>query len=62
MTTYKTFIRSATNWRQFASTRKLTQERGLSYETARERCAEYNGRRNAAQIRKGTAMEFTVDC
>ena len=57
--TYKTFLRSCTNWQEFSSARKITQDTGLSFEEARERCQEYNDNRNAAQIRKGTKMEFT---
>jgi TRAP-type uncharacterized transport system substrate-binding protein len=60
MTYYKTFIRSCRNWNQFAKARKITQETGLSYQTAKERCKEYNDNRNARQIRKGTMMEFTA--
>ena len=56
---YKTFLRSCTNWQEFASARKITQETGLSYEEAQRRCADYNDNRKPAQIRKGTKMEFT---
>lgn len=58
MNTHKTFLRSATNWNQFATARKVTQETGLSYEEAQERCKQYNDNRTARQIRKGTKMEF----
>ena len=61
MTTYKTFIRSCTNWQQFARARKITQERGLTYDQARDRCQQYNDNRNARQIRKGTKLEFTEE-
>jgi hypothetical protein len=57
--TYKTFLRSCTDWQSFAAARKITQDTGLSYEEARRRCEDYNANRNAAQIRKGTKMEFT---
>lgn len=59
METYKTFIRSATDWESFAKARKITQDTGLSYEKARERCEDYNKNRTARQIKKGTKMEFT---
>lgn len=58
---YKTFKRSCTNWKTFASARKITVETGLTYEQARERCNEYNNNRAPAQIRKGTKMEFTEE-
>ena len=56
--TYRTFKRSCRNWTEFASARKMTEDRGLSYEQARERCEEFNRNRTSAQIRKGTKMEF----
>jgi TRAP-type uncharacterized transport system substrate-binding protein len=58
-TYYKTFKRSATNWKTFASARKITEETGLTYEQARQRCEDFNNSRTAAQIRKGTKLEFT---
>lgn len=60
-TTYKTFLRSCTNWKKFFSARKITQDTGLSYEDARRRCEEYNAARNSRQIAKGTKMEFTAE-
>ena len=59
--TYKTFIRSCTNWQTFAKGRKMTQDTGLDYDTAKSRCAEYNKDRTPRQIRKGTMMEFTAE-
>ena len=56
--TYRTFKRSARNWEEFASARKITDETGLTYEEARERCQEYNENRTAEQERKGTKLEF----
>lgn len=60
MTYYKTFIRSCHNWQTFAKSRKMTQETGLTYEQARQRCLIYNIDRSPRQIRKGTMMEFTA--
>lgn len=57
---YTTFKRSATNFRQFGSARKITEETGLTYEQAKQRCEEYNANRTPAQIRKGTRLEFTA--
>lgn len=57
--TYKTFIRSCTDWKSFAKARKITQDTGLSYHDAQRRCEDYNANRTAAQLRKGTKMEFT---
>lgn len=55
---YRTFKRSATNWQQFGSARKITDERGLTCEEARQRCRDYNSNLTARQIRKGTKLEF----
>ena len=55
---YRTFKRSATNWKTFASARKITEETGLTYEQAQERCQQYNNNRTSAQVRNGTKMEF----
>ena len=59
MASYKTFLRSATNFKSFASARKITQDTGLTYEEARRACEQFNASRTARQIRKGTKMEFT---
>ncbi len=56
--TYRTFLRSCTNWEEFSSAPKRVQERGLDVEAARQRCREYNSSRTAAQVKKGTKMEF----
>lgn len=61
MTYYKTFKRSCTNWKQFGSGRKITEETGLTYDQARQRCEEFNKNRNSRQIRKGTMLEFTAE-
>lgn len=58
MQTYRTFKRSARSFEEFARARKITEERGLTYEQARQRCQEYNDNRTAAQIHKGTKLEF----
>lgn len=56
--TYETFLRSCTDWKSFASARKITQDTGLTYEEAQRRCADYNDNRTSRQIAKGTKMEF----
>ncbi len=58
MSTYRTFKRSATNFDQFSTARKITVERGLTREQAVEQCQRFNDNRTPAQLRKGTAMEF----
>ena len=58
---YKTFKRSATNWQEFASARKITVDTGLTYDEAYEACQEYNDNRTPEQIRKGTKLEFTEE-
>lgn len=55
---YRTFIRSCNNWQQFGSARKMTVDRDLDYNTARDRCQEYKNNRTSRQIKKGTMMEF----
>lgn len=60
MTYYKTFKRSCNNWQQFGSARKTTEETGLTYEQARQRCEDFNKNRSAAQKRRGTMLEFTA--
>jgi hypothetical protein len=61
MATYKTFKRSATGWESFSSARKITVDRGLTYDEARRSCENFNKNRTAAQIRKGTKLEFTQE-
>ena len=61
MATYKTFIRSARNFRELATARKKTVRTGLSYEQAFADCEAYNNNRDPSQIRAGTKMEFTRD-
>lgn len=58
---YKTFKRSCTNWKEFGSARKITEETGLTYEQAVQRCEAYNVNRIPAQIRTGTKLEFTKE-
>ena len=61
MDTYKTFIRSCTTWRTFAKARKRTVDTRLSYDEARRICERFNSGRTAAQVRRGTMMEFTKE-
>ena len=56
---YKTFKRSATNWSEFVSARKITVDTGLTEEEALKRCKAYNDNRTSAQVRKGTKLEYT---
>lgn len=55
---YRTFKRSARNWREFGRARKVTESRGLTYEQAREECERYNDNRTARQVARGTKLEF----
>jgi hypothetical protein len=55
---YRTFKRSATDWKSFANARKMTVDTHLSYAEALAACEAYNNNRTAAQIRKGTKLEF----
>ena len=55
---YYTFKRSCRNWQEFSAARKITDETGLTCNEARRRCEEFNRTRTAAQIRRGTKLEF----
>lgn len=55
---YRTFIRSCTNWTEFANSPKVTQETGLTLQEARERCKEFNDNLTDEEKEKGTKMEF----
>ena len=61
MSTYYTFKRSATNWREFASAEKITVDTGLSWAEAREACEEFNANRSDSEIEAGTKLEFTEE-
>lgn len=55
---YRTFKRSAKNWREFSSARKITYDTGLTWEEALRQCEKFNANLTPAQRRKGTRMEF----
>jgi hypothetical protein len=57
--TYKTFVRSASNWSEFSSAKKHVQDTGLTYDEAKRACAAYNA--NLTPSEKGTKMEFTAE-
>jgi len=59
--TYRTFIRSARNWQEFARGRKTTVNRGLTWSEASRACKAYNKDRDSRQIAKGTMMEFEAE-
>lgn len=61
MQTYRTFKRSCTDWKTFASARKTTVDRGLTYDEARRACQRFNENRTPAQVRKGTKLEFEAE-
>lgn len=56
---YTTFLRSARNFREFASAPKIIQETDLTYSEARDKCAEFKKNRTESQIEAGTLLEFT---
>ena len=56
---YKTFKRSATDWRQYSGGRKTTVATGLTYQQAKDACDSFNTARTPAQKRQGTMLEFT---
>jgi hypothetical protein len=55
---FRTFKRSATNWRQFATARKITVDTHLTEAEAQAQCREYNDNRTPTQRRRGTKMEY----
>ncbi len=55
---YRTFLRCAKNWHEFANAEKLEQETGLTFSEAREACTEYNSNRTETEIECGCKMEF----
>lgn len=56
--TYRTFKRSAKNWKEFFHARKITVDRGLTAEEALKQCEQFNLNRTSAQRNKGTKLEF----
>lgn len=58
MPTYRTFLRSARSFEEFASAEKIEQETGLTYSEAQKACAEFNANRSEAEIEAGTKLEF----
>lgn len=58
MSTYRTFKRSCRNWQEFSKARKLTVDRGLTYDEAKRQCECNNEGLTSAQKRKGTKFEF----
>jgi hypothetical protein len=60
MPTYKTFIRTANNFDQFAKARKRTVDTGLTLDEAVRQCCNFNDKaRTVTQISRGTKMEFS---
>lgn len=59
--TYRTFKRSARNFREFANRRKRTVDRGLTYDEARRACENYNKELTSNEKTRGTMMEFEVE-
>lgn len=57
--TYYVFKRSARNFDEFATARKITMHQGpLTYTEAQRYCREWNANRTPAQISAGTKAEF----
>lgn len=55
---YKTFIRTCATWREFASARKRTVDRGLTFDEALRACDRYNAELSEADRERGKRMEF----
>lgn len=58
MQTYRTFLRSARNWHEFANAEKIEVDTNLSIDEARDACEEYNSNRSESEIEAGTKLEF----
>lgn len=56
--TYRTFLRSARNFEEFASAEKIEQETGLTIGEARDECEVFNSALTSSQLERGTKMEF----
>jgi len=56
---YLVFKRSARNFEELASARKIKIRKIETLEEARQFCKEFNENRTKAQIARGTKMEFT---
>ncbi len=57
---YVTFLRSARNFREFATAEKIVQETDLTIDEARAACQNFNNNRSEAEIEAGTKMEFST--
>ena len=55
---YRTFLRTAKNFEEFAKAPKMEVETGLTQEEARANCKEFNDNRTEEQEEKGTKLEF----
>ena len=58
-TMFKVFKRSCRNWEEFARARKFFFAWAMTETEARAMCERFNNNRSAAQIRKGTKLEYT---
>jgi hypothetical protein len=56
--TYRTFKRSCTNWREYATAEKTTVDTGLSREVALAVCQNYNSNLSEEEKLNGTKLEF----
>jgi hypothetical protein len=57
---YTVFIRSAKNWEEFGSARKMVVEENLTLSDARKMREEGNRDRTPAQVLAGFKCEFTA--
>lgn len=55
---YRTFLRTAADWKEFARAKKRIVDRGLTADEARRACKNYNDNRTPRQVNAGTKMEF----
>lgn len=58
---YYTFKRTCTDWKSFASARKIRDESNLTQDEALRRCAALNAELSPAQKRRGIRYEFTTE-
>ncbi len=56
--TYRTFLRTANSFSEFASADKREVGTRLTWKEARRACDEFNNSRTETEIRRGTKLEF----
>jgi hypothetical protein len=61
MDTYRTFLRAAKTFEEFANAECEIVDTGLTRENARAACLEFNTTRSNDQVQRGLKLEFTKE-